>query len=964
MANPVFVGKAILRGVGDVDVQLFELESTHVRCLVSAGPGDVVLDDTTDGSLLHAYENVDDCCHKFGPCVFSTGRKLQTLDLSFGSKTESESFGRFLFGRYCGREGNWVLPRKCGILQKEGGFVHRYQTRWFLYHRNNWLSYWKSPRESLPLGVIDWNSVTRVGLPQGVLSGAGDFEVENVRSTSGTRVHHIRAKSSEARDRWVQVLLDGHTPPTTAPTNVATVAPTEPAPVVALEPADVAKWKPIFGVPLCTLLEIEERIGGVPLLVSAMTDFLAPRASTVPQNLFANDLAPAAQVLSVKSLLEQGCNPEGALRDGDVHTAATVLQKFLLEMPEPVCTAAKFQAFCDAAASDAPGLSLRSLVESLPPAHETLLRHVVAFLKLLSSHQDESGLTSQILAESVGCAILRELCVYGGSCCVNAAAAKAVVVMMEDAVEVFVDPPLLKAPVFKNLTWKLLLVGRLLRVTPDDVERKLGVLTEIQAVSEKLAALQADYEAKLAGGDANQAAAISAQMTKHIDQVQTRLTKLQEGFYNMEVPCGPTNTTFTEDDVAPKLLREVSDNLDLLKQEEINMRTAFRKGTKSSDRPTVDSASLRALLAQVGASVGLGDSLLDSEDMFHELWYLRGEEARPYTLPEFLDVVGKWMELRGLFRQYDKYKSGFVLVEDVLQAMREFGALWGYRPTPFHLVQLLHEFDIDARHGIIWEEFRMVMHRWIEEKKRGYDVGKDTAAVEVVRSSEVLVDQLKKELKCLYLKFESPRGGIDILCLGGLFEEVCHAFELGGTLSELFRLMRVMEIKGQVTWEMFVGVMSKWIILKQLYGNYSKDGGNTLCAANMSGVLGDLRTVWGCFDPRHGSADVATMSKEVSAASDTGVLTFEEFMNAMRFQVALKSIFELHDEDGTGTLTCEGSMKALKAVEDYCGQFPACSDTVASLMGNPSTDEGIAMTWAEFLVVSTIAVGDEFDGSS
>ena len=41
--------------------------------------GDIVLDDTTDGSLLHAYENLSDCGHLFGPCIFSTGRKLQVM---------------------------------------------------------------------------------------------------------------------------------------------------------------------------------------------------------------------------------------------------------------------------------------------------------------------------------------------------------------------------------------------------------------------------------------------------------------------------------------------------------------------------------------------------------------------------------------------------------------------------------------------------------------------------------------------------------------------------------------------------------------------------------------------------------------------------------------------------------------------------------------------------------------------
>jgi len=299
----------------------------------------------------------------------------------------------------------------------------------------------------------------------------------------------------------------------------------------------------------------------------------------------------------------------------------------------------------------------------------------------------------------------------------------------------------------------------------------------------------------------------------------------------------------------------------------------------------------------------------------------------------------------------------------VLKAMRDFGALWGYRPAPFHVIQLLHEFDIDARHGVTWEEFRMLMHRWMEEKKRGYDIGKDTTQVDTVHSSEVLVDTLKQELKALFLKFESVGGGIDILCLGGLFEEVCHAFDLGGTLSELYRLLRVMESSGVVQWSMFVGVMSKWIVLKQLFGNYSKDGGKTLLAQDLEVTLGDMRSVWGCFDPRHGSEDVALLAKEVGASVEMPWLTFEEFMNAMQLQVALKSIFELH-AGPTDVLSLAGAQLAIKAVEDYCGQFPAFSDTLASVAGSAHLDEGIAMTWSEFLLVANVAVGDEFDGSS
>jgi len=713
------------------------------------------------------------------------------------------------------------------------------------------------------------------------------------------------------------------------------------------------------------LLDIEERIGSVPLLVESMVDYLTPRADEVSADLFKTH-ASAAAVLSVKSTLEQGQNPGSLLGQcSDVHVAATVLKKFLLDLPEPVCTAAALDSFLAAAESATPAAELRPLVDSLPPANETLLRHLIAFLKVLSQHQDETRLTAQVLAESFGTSILRGLSVYPGDCSDETCctAAKAVAIMMEDSDTVFQDPPLLKAPVFKDKTWKLLLVGRLLRVTPDDIERKLAILTEIKMLKEKLTALKADVKSKQGGSNEDQEQAVSSQMTKHMEHVASRLMKLEDGFYQMEIQCGPPNMSLEHDTIAPQLLREVSDHLDILKQEEINMRTAFRKGLPQTDRPMVDSAGLRELLKTVGDSVGLGDELVDSEDMFHELWFLRGEEARPYTLPEFLDVVGKWMELKGLFRMHDKYKNGHILIEDVLKSMQDFGALWGYRPTPLHFIQLLHEFDIDARHGIIWEEFRMLMHRWIEEKKRGYDIGKDRTQVETVRSSEVLVDQLKQELKCIFLKFESCGGGIDILCLGGIFEEICHAFELGGTLSDLYRLLRVMETSGIIQWDMFVGVMSKWIILKQLFTNYSKDGGKTVGVSDLEYPLTDLRSMWGCFDPRHGNRDVAVLAKELGASVNTPSLTFEEFLNGLRFQVALKSIFELHDVDGCGLLSLASTKLAIKAAEDYSGVYPACSNTLLSL-GSGTLDEDITMSWPEFLVTTSFAIGDEFDASS
>ena len=36
-----------------------------------------MIDDSTDGCLLHAYENTDSETHVFGPSMFSSGRRIQ-----------------------------------------------------------------------------------------------------------------------------------------------------------------------------------------------------------------------------------------------------------------------------------------------------------------------------------------------------------------------------------------------------------------------------------------------------------------------------------------------------------------------------------------------------------------------------------------------------------------------------------------------------------------------------------------------------------------------------------------------------------------------------------------------------------------------------------------------------------------------------------------------------------------------
>jgi len=525
------------------------------------------------------------------------------------------------------------------------------------------------------------------------------------------------------------------------------------------------------------------------------------------------------------------------------------------------------------------------------------------------------------------------------------AAARVVTMLMEESDQVWAgEAPLLQMPAYKNLTCKLLLVGRLLRVTPDDVERKLIALEEISTLKQALGAAQ------------------KAEAANQVLSISSKLEKLNAEFYQMETACAPANVQLCEDSRSSKLLIELRDHLELLKQEELGLRSSFRNNCADKDRPCVDLKDLSGVLEQCARALSLGDYLQDSQDMFSELFYLKGEKKRAFSLPEFLDVLGKWMELYGLFRKHDRFKKGFITVNDMVESMEEFGCLFGYKPTPFHVIQLCNEFDIDKEFGVTWEEFRLIMHRWIEEKKKGEDIGKGAHQVTAMVTQDVLQPSTVQELRTLFGKFAKPNGTFDVLELGSLFEEICYSFNLGGTLSDLFRLFRAVESASEIAWPQFVSIMGKWIILKQLFCNYSKDGGHTLLVDDLEYPLSDLKDMWGCFDPRHGNNDLSVMAKEVAASVNSPKMTFEEFVNAMRFQVAFKVIFELFDPDNTGALPYTQVMKALRIVEDYCG-LPATFGKGLANVDQACMDTNVSLTWSEFLITSHVAVGDEFDGA-
>ena len=782
-----------------------------------------------------------------------------------------------------------------------------------------------------------------------ILDSPGDFEIQVQRGTSGTRVHRLRAKTSESAARWIDILTERPLADMPVPVNQpdATAAALVPAVAAAtVSSAPRGAWRPVVGVPLDALLTIEERQGSVPVLVAAVVNLLAAEAGSCSPDLF-DGTGSAPFVFAAKAMLEAGQDPTSVLAQApDPRKAAgSLLLKFLWELPDPLCTESRCLAFLSAVDAPVPLDGLREIVADLPEQNSTLLLYLVTFLKLLSQHQDESGLTTAVLSRAIGPAICRELVVLPGAGVADSKAPDVVTMLMEHSSSIWAETPsIIQMPAFQNLTWKLLLVGRLLRLTPDEVERKLTALEELATLDKALDAAQQ-------GGAANQVKTIS-----------TKRDKVRGEFYQLEVACAAGNVAFADDKLAVGLLHALRDHLELIKQEELSLRATFRKCCVDKDRPSVDQNSLRSMLEHCARTLQLGDFMLDSHDMFTEIFFLRGEKKRAFSLPEFLDVLGKWMELYGLFRKHDKFKDGHVSVNCMVEAMEEFGALMGYRPTPFHVMQLCDEFDIDAEYGVTWEEFRLVMHRWIEERKQGVDIGKGPEAVETIITDAVLDTTSLSELKTLFTKFCKTNGTLDVLELGSMFEEICYTFNLGGTLADLFRLFRAVEVSQEIKWPQFVSIMGKQIILKRLFVNFSKDRGHTVLVDDLEYLLADLRDVWGCFDPRYGNGDLQVMAREVAASVNTPMLSFEEFVAALRFQVAFKVIFELNDPGNTGTLPYNNVMVALRSLEDYCGISAAFSKAMTALDAS-KMDTDVHLSWSEFLVVAHVAVGDEYDGS-
>jgi len=953
-AEPLFTCQAALAAFGPVDVQIYAKSEGHVRLVLldSAHPEEVVVSDATDGSLLHSYERIDESTHLFGAVVYAGKRQMGDVRLKFNSEADADKLARTVFSRYTGgadESRTWLYPTKCGILEKGSGCLDRHQNRWFLFQRCCWLSYWRSPRDQLPIGVVDWRSVTRVGVPSSIHNSAGEIELEVRRGTSGVRVHHLRAKTSEAAARWIEVLTERPLADFSADQEGAPVLP-EAAEVPSVAQADVppaerGAWRPVCGVPLETLLAIEERQGSVPVLVASVVNAIASSAGSCSASIFNGSGSPGF-VFAAKGTLEAGQDPTpvfDAAPDG-LEVAGTLLLKFLYDLPDPLCTEDRALAFLSTIDTPKPVDGLKEIVSDLPEANSTLLQYLISFLKLLAQHQDESGLSPAVLASALGPAMFRELTVLPGIRQCDSAT-KVVELLMDNSENIWSGAPtLIQMPAYRNLTWKLLLVGRLLRVTPDDIERKLIALEEVATLDKALASAQA-------AGAISQASSISSK----IERIETE-------FYQMESKCAAGNVKFRDDQVSPGLLYAVRDHIELLKQEELNLRAAFRKCCKDKDRPAVELRDVKGVLEACARVLSLGDFMLDAQDMFTELFYLKNEKKRAFSLPEFLDVLGKWMELYGLFRKHDRFKQGHVTVGNMVEAMEEFGALFGYKPTPFHVMALLNEFDIDREFGVTWEEFRLLMHRWIEEKKKGEDIGKGAHQVDALVTQDVLDPITVQELRVLFDKFKKPNGAFDVLELGAMFEEICYSYSLGGTLSDLFRLFRAVESCQDVGWNQFVSVMGKWIILRQLFANYSKDGGQTVLTADLEFPLRDLKDMWGCFDPRHGNSDVSVMAKQLASSVNSQVMSFEEFTNGLRTQVAFKVIFEQHDPRNTGTLNYDASLSAFRSLEDYCGLTSTFAKGMQTL--EPSRmDCDVEITWPEFLVIAHVAVGDEYDGS-
>ncbi|XP_023562588.1 protein FAM13A isoform X2 [Octodon degus] len=160
-------------------------------------------------------------------------------------------------------------------------------------------------------------------------------------------------------------------------------------------------YKKLFGVSLQELQRQGLTKDGVPTVVRSIVEYLVQHGLT-QEGLFRVDGSVKA-VEQLQRAWENGACVE--LGAGDLRAAATLLKRFLRELPGgvvPVALWPRLLQHCQDGIDDSQENSLRDLIEELPQTHYCLLKYVCWFLTKVAKHHLQNRMNVQNLATVFG----------------------------------------------------------------------------------------------------------------------------------------------------------------------------------------------------------------------------------------------------------------------------------------------------------------------------------------------------------------------------------------------------------------------------------------------------------------------------------------------------------------------------------------------------------------------------------
>jgi phosphoinositide-3-kinase regulatory subunit len=154
------------------------------------------------------------------------------------------------------------------------------------------------------------------------------------------------------------------------------------------------KLPSVFGVALCQQFSLAEQTA--PSLLLRCTEEIELRAAadeTLDLYTAYQASAPADQVNTLKQLFEEDMCTD--LSGYDVNCLASIVKKYLRELPDPVIPVQFYSNFLDAAKivnSEQCAKCMSTLVSQLPPQHRSTLAHLLAHFARLCTLQHQRGL--------------------------------------------------------------------------------------------------------------------------------------------------------------------------------------------------------------------------------------------------------------------------------------------------------------------------------------------------------------------------------------------------------------------------------------------------------------------------------------------------------------------------------------------------------------------------------------------